>query len=442
MGTRQILWFDPAYARNKVARSPRPCWQGEGPTLALAPGETVSWPFNLSHRVALFSPGEYRLSANFQIEGAAMASNAVELSVLSSHPRVVKIGYAHAGFSDSLVEAWTTEDSPPRLFLRRIEVGASVKQVQNFQLYVAERAILPTLSAPPNGDTSPTDCVAWVQGDALWASEALWDRPKGAPLRIPLPAPGALIGPLWADPEINAFDALVRCERPAGTDLLVVRIQDGMRIHRSLALTSAPPVWGQTFFTSERKRQALVLTETSHRLTLHRIALREHDLRAKPFALPEPLALMAVAAQMNQLDEIHGVVLGRPPRAPADTPLSFFRFSVRTDGDVEVENPEEWEGLAEKCTEHLQIVVDASGEPHALAHDGQVWTHVSPEESCTIEPPKTAQAALSPQLFFMSEGTIPVVLWHDPNGGIVGAPIGVEFPDFSGPEFARPPMVP
>ena len=151
--------------------------------------------------------------------------------------------------------------------------------------------------------------------------------------------------------------------------------------------------------------------------------------------------LFGIAAHLDSDDAIRGVVVGQQGSEGPNAAVLFCRWSLAADGRFSCEPPCGWAGLMPEALDHFQVAVDIHGVPHALVQWSSAdWACLTPDAHYPVTPPVGAATEAVPVLRFMARGTVPLVLWHSPERGLVGSPVGIDWPDFQGPDFVRPPL--
>lgn len=433
--------FTPQEMWEKHRVKPLPFDEGEGPLMRLAPGETRSWEFSLFHRIDPLPCGRYAVSAWCELEQGTVASDPLALQIRPLRPAAVRLAYDHGGFSRTMFVAWVNQEQPLQLHLRGLQISARIKPLQALRIAELPAMVTPVVSVCQNRKSTTSPSVAWLAGDELTVVDLGVDRVLGGPWTLRLPArPQLVLSPLWKDADSDATQALVWGDEPAGGWLQLLQIDDEVRpIGRADGLVPRP-LWHHCCYFSDGSKAALLLAQEEGYLVLHRLDLDRGLIQLHPGLAGWDWELIGAAAQVDEADRVHGLIVGRDRGAEGERSVLCCRWSIAAEGSFRTSAARVWEPLAGLDCELLELRVDIAGNPHALVRRaGDEWLYVGEREGCRVEPPGRVETVGPPLLALMADGTIPLVLWHTPCAGVVGQPIGAAFPDFNGPDFVPPP---
>jgi hypothetical protein len=439
----QQLEFTPWVMWQKNRIKPIPYNEGDGPLVALEGHSVRSWEFSLSQRIDLPGCGLYRLWAEVPSDNGPVSSNVVELRVVPIYPVFSRFSYVHGGVSRTFQEGWIHRASPPQLHLRGLKLSAGLKQLRSFHVCDVADGVAPVLSVFPNGGSRFDLCLAWLDGNTFWAADIGADRVVRGPRGLQLPGkPQFILAPFWKAADTDDSSALVWCVSATdGARLLVVRSGEELEVVRVVELPLPKPVWCQGFHASDGSRYALLLVNENDALVLHRLDLGGDGTVTSSRLSRWSQRLLGIAAQMDEDDNIVGVVVGWESEDPK-SPVVLSPWSVSWEGRFQAESSRVWDDLTGRTSGHLGLRVDTAGRPHALlAEEGGRWLYVGPSEQLRVSAPERVETIGEPILWFMGDGTIPVVLWHDREGGVRVVPLGEELPDFRGPDFVTPELL-
>lgn len=453
-----VIWADDGI--KTIARR-----EGDGPLVVLAPGEERTWTFQLSHRIHLPRPGYYRLVMSFPAGDAEVHTDPLPFHVQRVEVARADLTYAHSGYDNLFSQCWVGREQQGgdaargshgggadrarrreergSLYLRTVAMRKRPRQLQCLRIGRVPMSVEPLLSVAPNGGAAGSRCVAWLDGDAIVAVDvgaAGVVRPERS-LRLP-PSPRFLLPRLWKDPASEDTVAVVWLEQPDGDLLLPFEIRrDGISARPAAPIRLPRPLWARAFFRSNGDRLACFLVPGAGHLALYQVQYRHELVIARTPMATWDCHLLGIAAHLDRHDTLHGVLVGQRLDAGPAAQVSYSRWSLDAEGRFSAEPLAAWPDLDPRQLDHFQVAVDANGQPHALVQSAKGdWACVAPDARHVVLAAAGGSGIAAPTLRFVADGTIPLVLWHDPSRGLICVPIGSEMPDYASADFIEPPM--
>lgn len=426
--------FTPTRGRATLSL-PRPIPSSEeeaSPSFTLAAGARRTFELEGIERFSFPRSGRYEVSVAVGRGASAVVSNAVPVEVLPASPVHVTCQATGSRLADEVVVALVQGGAPASLHLRGV-ANRKGQLVPTFPVRVADvpAAARPVLSVVPNGEMAPARVVAWVEGAALRAAH-VGARGVTGTSALPLAGTATLLAPFVLDPTTLAARGLVLLEEGGRRELqgVTVREREAVLDGEAVAFSVAAPAWVRVLAPSTGAPTLFTLSDEGPFVALHALAWRGAGARR----LGRWTGTLAGAdAVLDADDRARGVVGLR-----LGGELLVVAWSRSREGRFEAASARAWDWPRELANVPVRIRVDAEGQPHALARaeDG-TWLYAPPLEPPRAVLPEGARVAGPLELSFV-RGTYPLLLWSDPDRGLVFHPLGFSMRPDSGPEVALP----
>jgi len=360
--------------RKPLGRGRQPGYQ------PLAPGQSADVLFPLLDVAQRLVPGEYDISAIYDMKGGATAeSKALTISVAPTTPRGLTLVSGSGGAASVLYGAWVNVGEPPTATRSRFEILRGGGVAGTWSIAECPLRARPVLSAPANRTISHTHWVAWMEDKTLRFTH--FDGMLGAlevgSLELSVPA-ATLVEPLYTE-SVDDPSA-----RPDGAALLVVSNPEGSRWQLQVARLTPTAAAVTTVATAGGQRPVWIKSHTckdrSHLATYIQPSGENVTLSAAPWPKPGGMGvegkqlaewrgkLLAASARLESDDVIHGaaaVLSGPQP----ETRLDVYGWELTPAGDFRQDDPVRvpWDMQSE--IDQMIVDVDKDLRPVALVKD-------------------------------------------------------------------------